>query len=366
MTKSSVHSNSGKIIRAVLGDIAPEDLGFCQSHEHLFIRRGLPAEINPLLCIDDLPRSLTELEGYYRSGGRALVDAQPPGCGRDPGMLAELSRRSGVHIIASTGFHRRLYYPEDHWIFTISADAFTRFCLTELNTGMYREETLSAPQFGMSAGNGSSPQSGMPAGDGSPPQSGMPAGNGASCGGQNTGRAGQIKTALEAGPLDRQSKKLFTATAAASGESGCALMVHVEPEAAPAALADFLLKQGLPPSRLIFCHLDRAVGDLGVHRELCRRGAWLEYDTIGRPKYHSDEREAEIVLEMAEAGFSGQILMSLDTTRARLGSYGGSPGLGHIIESFIPLLKDRGLGEEDLRMFFIENPAGAFARGANP
>jgi phosphotriesterase-related protein len=233
-----------------------------------------------------------------------------------------------------------LYYPKDHWIFKTGADAFARFCLAELQSGMYPEETLSVPGAG------------------------LPTEAGAFHGGQDRGRAGQIKTALEVGTLDRQSQKLFAAVAAAAGECGCALMVHVEPEAAPAALADFLLKQGLAPSQLIFCHLDRAIGDLGIHRELCRRGAYLEYDTIGRPKYHGDEREAEIVLEMVAAGFVGQILMSLDTTRARLGSYGGSPGLGHIIENFIPLLKDRGLGEKDIRLFFVENPARAFARKA--
>jgi phosphotriesterase-related protein len=65
---------------------------------------------------------------------------------------------------------------------------------------------------------------------------------------------------------------------------------------------------------------------------------------------------------MTEAGFAGQLLMSLDTTRARLRAYGGSPGLCHILENFIPLLKHRGLGEEQIRMFFVENPARAFAR----
>lgn len=341
MIETPVHSASEKIISTVLGDIRPGDLGFCQSHEHLFIRRGRSAEINPVLCIDDLSGSLRELTDYYQAGGRALVDAQPPGCGRDPRMLAELSRRSGIHIIASTGFHRMLYYPEDHWIFKAGTDTFARFCLAELEEGMCQEESGS-------------------------PESGAPARGAFFRGGQSTGKAGQIKTALEAGPPDRQSQKLFAAAAAASRESGCAVMVHVEPGAAPADLADFLLKQGLSPERLIFCHLDRAVGDLGVHRELCRRGSCLDYDTIGRPKYHSDEREAEIILEMTEAGFAGQILLSLDTTRARLRAYGGSPGLGHIIENFIPLLKDRGLGEEYLRMFFIENPARAFAREINP
>ncbi|MDR2110048.1 MAG: hypothetical protein LBP32_01935 [Spirochaetaceae bacterium] len=332
-------SAAGKTITTVLGDIRPGGLGFCQSHEHLFIRRGRPAEINPALRVDDPAGSLAEVEAYRRAGGRSLVDAQPPGCGRDPGALAELSRRSGVHIIASTGFHRPLYYPADHWIFTADARELTSFYLAELNEGMYREESLSPRGFG------------IPAGDRAVP------------GGQNPGRAGQIKTALEAGPLDRQGQKLFGAAAAAAAESGRAVMVHVEQGADPAALADFTLKQGLSPSQLIFCHLDRAIGDLGPHRELCRRVAYLEYDTIGRHKYHDDGREAEIILEMAEAGFAGQILLSLDTTRARLRAYGGTPGLCHILESFIPLLKSRGLTEDHIRMFFVENPARAFARG---
>jgi phosphotriesterase-related protein len=322
------------VITTVLGDLAPEELGFCQSHEHLFIGRGRSAEINPVLCIDDLSKSLAELEGYYRAGGRALVDAQPPDCGRDARALAELSRRTGVHIIASTGFHRMIYYPENHTIFKAGADELTSFFLGELNQGMYVEEepACAEPGFGVPAG------------------------------GQSAGRAGQIKTALEKGAFDRQSQKLFIAAAEAAKESGCAVMVHVERDADPIALADFLQKEGLAPEQLIFCHLDRAIGDLGVHRELCRRGAYLEYDTIGRPKYHSDEREAEIVLQMTEAGFAGQLLMSLDVTRARLSSYGGSPGLCHLIESFIPLLKSRGLTEDHIRLFFADNPSKAFAR----
>jgi phosphotriesterase-related protein len=276
-----------------------------------------------------------ELETYYHAGGRAVVDAQPPGCGRDPAALAELARRSGLHIIASTGFHRMCYYPEDHWIFKADAEELTRFYLDELNEGMYPERNLDSLRLGIRAGNKTFP-------DGH--------------------RAGQIKTALEAGTLDKQSQKLFGAAAVAAKQSGCAVMVHVEQDADPAALADLLLKQGLVPAQLIFCHLDRAIRDLDVHRELCRQGAYLEYDTIGRPKYHDDEQETKIILEMTEAGFAGQLLMSLDTTRARLRAYGGNPGLCHILESFIPLLKRRGLGEEHIRMFFIENPAKAFAR----
>ncbi|MDR1929444.1 MAG: hypothetical protein LBQ44_02335 [Treponema sp.] len=54
--------------------------------------------------------------------------------------------------------------------------------------------------------------------------------------------------------------------------------------------------------------------------------------------------------------------MSLDTTRSRLGAYGGSPGLCHILKNFIPRLLSRGFTEEHIRLFFVENPAKAFAR----
>jgi phosphotriesterase-related protein len=244
-----------------------------------------------------------------------------------------------------------LYYPEDHWIFKADAGELTRFYLAELNEAMYAGENIG------SAG----PAGSIPEGKPAPGEFGIP-GDKAFPGGQSAGKAGQIKTALEAGTLDRQSQKLFSAAADAARESGCAMMVHVEQDADPAASADYLLKQGLAPSRLIFCHLDRAIGDLGVHKELCRRGAYLEYDTIGRPKYHDDEQEAKIILEMAEAGFAGQLLMSLDTTRARLRAYGGNPGRCHILESFIPLLKNRGFTEEHIRMFFVKNPARVFTR----
>jgi len=122
------------------------------------------------------------------------------------------------------------------------------------------------------------------------------------------------------------------------------------------------MKQGLPGDRLIFCHLDRAIADITIHKEICAHGIYLEYDTIGRPKYHDDEKEAGIILELLDAGYEKQLLLSLDTTRARLASYGGTPGLTHILDKFIPLLLKRGLTEAHIRSFFVENPAQAFAR----
>ncbi|MDR2159494.1 MAG: hypothetical protein LBP23_05445 [Treponema sp.] len=321
------------VITTVTGDMEPADLGFCQSHEHLWTA-GYPGTVNSDLRIDDFEKSRAELERYRMAGGSALVDAQPPGCGRDAAALKRLSEQSAVRIIASTGFHRMIYYPEGHWIYGAGAGALTRFFLEELSEGMYGGEITTLPD--------------------------------AASGTRTSCRAGQIKAALDAGPFSPQYEKCFTAAAEAAKESGAPLMVHIEKDSDPLALADFLIKRGLAPEGLIFCHLDRALADMAVHRELCRRGIYLEYDTIGRPKYHDDEHEAGIILDILQDGCAGRLLMSLDTTRARLSSYGGRPGLDYILTRFIPLLRRRGVTEAQIRAFFRENPARVFGRISSP
>jgi phosphotriesterase-related protein len=244
-------------------------------------------------------------------------------------MLRDIAEKSGVRIIASTGFHKLTYYPEGHWIHTAGADKLTGLFITELRQGMYPDGDTAYPET------------------------------------QGPSRAGQIKTALDSEGLSPRYQRLFDAAAAAAVACGCALMVHIEKGSEPLGLSEHLCKLGVDPERLIFCHMDRAAADMALHREICARGITLEYDTIGRPKYHDDEREAEIITEMLEAGYEQRILMSLDTTRARLRSYGGSPGLSYILESFIPLLRRSGVSEAAVRAFFVDNPARMFLIAKN-
>ena len=311
------------MIVSVLGGSRPA--GFCQSHEHIFIR-PCPAQAGQ--PIDEPEKSLAELAAYHTAGGRVLVDAQPVGCGRDAAILERLSRESGVEIIASTGFHKLSYYPAGHWIFSASGDELEELFTAELERGMYLDGDDAFPRK------------------------------------RGAAKAGQIKTALDTEGLTPRYVKLFLAAAAAARKTGRALMAHIERGSGPLTLAGFLEEQGL--SRVIFCHTDRAVSDPGVRRELCRRGIFLEYDTIGRPKYHNDRKELDIVTELLEAGYEDRLLMGLDTTRDRLKSYGGIPGLSYIIEEFIPLMRNRGIGEAQIRKIFVENPAKVFNGGQAP
>lgn len=320
----------GVCIQTVRGGIAPVQLGFCHSHEHLHINKGQSAQINPALCIDDPERTAVELKVFRRAGGSAVVDAQPVGCGRGAGQLLALSQQSGVHVIASTGFHKRVFYPAGHWIFSYSEAQLTALFCEELQEGMYLD------------------------GDTAPPKqrSAIP--------------AGQIKAALDAPGMDEQAQKLFTAAAAAAIETGAPLMVHIEQGADPTALADFLQRRKLDLTQVIFCHMDRAVPELAIHKAMCKRGIFMEYDTIAREKYHSNQREAELICQMVRAGFGGQILLGLDTTRQRLAAYGGHPGLTYLLLEFVPMLRENGLSQQQILSLFCQNPARAFCmRAAN-
>jgi len=314
-------------VTTVSGDITAESLGFCQSHEHLFIAKGHSFHINPVICIDDAEKSAREARLYREAGGCSVVDAQPVGAGRDAAALERISRESGIHIVASTGFHKLMFYPAGHWIFSLNEGKLTRIFIEELVTGMFGlcDEHMPKEKTGV--------------------------------------RAGQIKAALDSGSFTDEYRKLFLAAANAANETGRALMVHIEAGSNPVALSELLLKEKVDPEKIIFCHMDRAVPDLNLHKEICARKITLEYDTIARPKYHSDERETEILLNMLEDGWENRILMGLDTTRERLGSYGGSIGLDYILKTYILAMKAAGVPQTVIDKIFIGNPARVFSQG---
>lgn len=265
------------------------------------------------------------MKEYYSKGGRAVVDAQPVGCGRDARFLEYISNESGVHIVASTGFHKLMFYPENHWIFNWSEEQIAELYQAELTQGMFE-----------------------PCDDKEP-------------GAQTEIRAGQIKAALDSEGLTERYRKVFGAVASAQKATGAPLMVYTEFHSNPVELADFLEEKGVDLTRVIFCHMDRTVADLSTHIELCKRGITMEYDTVARDKYHNDEREIEIVTTLLKEGFQSQLLMSLDVTRARLRSYGGEVGLCYILENFLAHCKQSGISEEALYDIFHTNPAKCFA-----
>jgi hypothetical protein len=140
----------GAVIRTILKDYAPEELGGGATlfHEHLsgggaaFLLRfrqftaetqavNRPPNVPPparqvgvapdsdLSFTRDLDLMSEEMAIAKREGIVCIVDAGNPDTGRDIGFLRRLSLRSGLPIVASGGFYTQPFYPRE--ISTMSA-----------------------------------------------------------------------------------------------------------------------------------------------------------------------------------------------------------------------------------------------------
>lgn len=239
--------------------------------------------------------------------------------------LYRIAQASHVNIITVTGFHKLIFYPGNHWFYTAEEDFLYNFFLHELQVGLYTNiDRTFHPDF-------------------------VPI------------QAGLLKTALDVEGLTPVYRKLFTAAARAAITADVPLMVHIEQGSDPAGLLDFLLNLGVPAKRIIFCHMDRSVEELSYYTQVLDKGITLEFDTIGRFKYHNDESEISLFLDLLQRGYDNQLLFSLDTTAARLKSYTPDAiGLDYILNTFVPALRNAGVTDEQIRKISHDNCVQVF------
>ncbi|MBN2324602.1 MAG: hypothetical protein JXQ30_12775 [Spirochaetes bacterium] len=313
-------------VRTVLGDIPPRLLGRTSCHDHLVVRRIDGVELPDRFVIDDGEKSALELERFKSYGGGSVLDAQPFGAGRDVETLASLSRSTGVHIVASTGIHKRFFYRDDFWSYGASTEELARLFVSEISDGAYAYDA------------------------------GLP------FAGRSKVRAGVIKTATGKNGLDDYYEKIFRAASIAHRKTGAPILTHTELSAFGAQQARFLIDNGVSPSCIIISHMDRVI-NTAANVALAKLGVYLDYDTIARVGYHSDEEEIRHIGKMVEEGFSDRIVLGMDSTRDRLASYGGKPGLWYLVTVFPEKLKRMGVSREAVDRMLIDNPCSALSFG---
>jgi phosphotriesterase-related protein len=312
-----------------LGDIEPGKLGYTHCHEHIFTCRIEGVNLPGRLIVDSWSRSKKEAGDYKEKGGEAIVDVQPFGAGRNAGFLYRLSRKTGVHVIGSTGLHKTYFYPDNFWSYKADSDELARLFISEINEGMYAYDPV----------------------DPFRKRSDIP--------------AGIIKIATDENGLTPYYTTVFKAAAQAHRATGVPIITHTELSQHGLEQVEFLLAAGVRPSSIIISHLDRII-DAERDARIAELGVFLEYDTIARFKYHSDEDEVGLIKEMVERGYGDRILLGLDTTRDRLRAYDGEIGLDYILTSFMPMLGMGGLDRPVIDGFMTENPRRALVFTDSP
>jgi phosphotriesterase-related protein len=288
----------------VTGLVEPSSLGITDAHNHLWIEPPQGAAPGgPILC--NYAAIAAELQDYAAAGGKSQVDCQPGGCGRDGNRLRALSRHSGVMIVASTGFHLQRYYPPEAPIWAMKAGQALAYFLAEIRQGL-EETRAEGPVY-----------------------------------------PGLIKIAMQAS-LEDTPLHLLEAAVGAALASGLALAVHTERGQGVEEFLELFLELGLPPQRLVFCHLDKRP-DAGLHRELAQAGVLLEYDTFYRPKYHPEENLWRLLEDLGQGDLHTQVALATDLADGSLWRrIGGGPGIARFAADIPERLRSLALPEESI------------------
>jgi len=299
-------------IRTVLGDIAPEELGACYSHEHLIIDPSFATEANPDFLLDSVENGVAELRELKAIGVGACVDSMPMDCGRNVTKLAEISRQSGVHILAPTGLHLAKYYSPDQ---NAKWEALSVRKLSEIFE--------------------------------------------ADIDGENPVACGLIKVAgLE--EWDTRTRTIFEAAAIASRQTGAPILTHTENGRLALEQARFLEEHGADLEHVVLSHLDRNP-DAAYHRQVLQTGVTIEYDSHFRWKGDGPNPTLDLLKTLLPE-FPNQIVLGMDAARRSYWkSYGGHPGLSYLYGDFRNQMLDAGISQALVDNVFVSTPARVYS-----
>jgi 5-phospho-D-xylono-1,4-lactonase len=307
-------------VPTTLGALPTEQLGRINAHDHIIIDGGLTVIKEPDFRLDSVEKAIEELERWKAAGGGAIVDTMPFGCGRNVDKLIAVSEATGVPIVVPSGFQKSGYYLPDHWQHRYDAATIADLLIAECVEGVDRNN-YDGPIVVRSEV-----------------------------------KAGLIKVAGDYQYLSPTTRKLIHAAGRAHQATGVPILVHTEMGTACDELLDRLEAAGVPPGRVMLCHVDRNP-DPRLHRRWAARGAFVEYDTPGRIKYQPEHVVIDLIRRMFDAGYGDHVLLGGDMARRSYWkAYGGGPGFEYLLTPFTDRLRDEGFSEAELDLIWRRNP----------
>lgn len=290
------------------GPLDPRELGLTMVHEHLAIDLSL-IKNDPDAVLMDVDAVSREVSLYQQAGGRTMVEVTNRGMGRDVGKLRAIARRTGVHLVAATGYYHGPWLPPE--VYQLDVEGLAEIMEREILEGI----------------------------DGTEVRAGIIAEIGTS--------SGQILPAEE---------KVLRAAARAHRRTGAPISTHCSLGTMANEQVDILETEGVDPIRVAIGHLD-LVDNIEYHAEVAQRGVFVQYDTVGKNRYQPDEVRIRLILEMLDRGFAEQLMLSCDITRPSYLKSSGGHGYDYLLTRFIPRLKAAGVDQKSLKVILEENPA---------
>jgi phosphotriesterase-related protein len=252
-------------VQTVLGPVDAADLGPTLVHEH--VRISYPGDaLDPAYswdrsaCIDT---GVERMAGLAEHGVRTFVDPCPIDLGRDPELMAEVARQSGMQIVCSTGFYLEHIGIPYYWRVR-SAEEVAEFYLHEIEHGI----------------------------------------------GDTGIKPGCIKIASGDPPGDHD-RKIVAAAAMAAAASGLTVISHCENSNGGDVQQEILATHGANLSRSLIGHQGQST-DMDYIRGIAERGSFVGYDRCGYEILAPDDQRADQIMALVEAGHADKVCLSQD------------------------------------------------------
>jgi phosphotriesterase-related protein len=313
-------------INTVLGPIEADQLGPTLIHEHISAADwSMRANFGERFFQDDkvVDAAVLMCDKVKRECGvTTIVDGTPINLGRDVRLIREVARRTGMNIIASTGF----YYTPEPWLATFPEDELVELMLGECRDGI-----------------------------------------------DGTGiRPGIMKCAVGEAGLTPLVRKLVTTVARVAAQTGLPIFCHHTVDSRNGGdILDIVEEQGVPLNRFILGH-SGDTDDLDYLTAMLRRGCYLGMDRFAYCGLLLGlDRRVATIAALHKAGYGERMLLSHDLV---VYGFSGSwdqfvatdplrrdPDLTFIHRQVFPGLLAAGLTQADVDAMIEQNPRRFFA-----
>lgn len=281
--------------------------GYTMMHEHITIDlSGIKNDEDCRMdCFEETEKELCRL---YELGVRRILDVTNIGMGRNPQYCLRMEKKTGIQILSATGFYKEPFLPE--LVYTRSVRELAKFAIKEISEGI-----------------------------------------------ENTGIKASVigEFGTSKNTFTEMERKVFDSMALAAVQTGAVVTTHTTLGTMALEQAKYLKSEGVKPEKIIIGHLDLSQNPDYIISVL-KEGVNIGFDTVGKNNYCPDTFRAETLKRIAEEGYLDQVVLSMDITRkSHLRKWGG-PGYAHLFETFLPLLLEYGLSQEQIEQLMLDNP----------
>lgn len=321
------------MINTAMGPMSPDRMGVTLVHEHFFFAYPgwfADSTIAPYDREVALQTGLKVCETLKSIGVQTVIDPTPNDTGgRDPALYKELSQRTGINIICTTGLYAEHEGCPAYWTTRLVYGTDISRLISEM---FIKEITEGIGRTGVKAGAikvGSSPE------------------------------------------MTNYEKAVHKAAVIAQKATGVPIITHTEGPTGGPEQADFLISLGADPKKIQIGHVNNSK-DIAYQRAILSRGTRMAFDRIGLTIAYGvpDDVTVQNIATLVKEGYANQIELSQDSVNLWLGRPMDVPEkmlpifkdwrIDHISRDIIPALKAQGVTDDQIRTMMVENPRNLF------